>query len=497
MSSAIARQTRVQFDNARRRAVRARWMLLAHGFLAMVVLPWLYVYQATANDDAEYTRKLCMGFTVASAWLLVSCYILCRDFYHPYFMFLISAIMFNGGQLFLVGTDLMSPDLLMFGQFSRATVNLTVYLIFASLVMVHLGVLGYVGLRSTIARPAPNDELLADSVRNVGYTLMIIGAIPYAAALMGSLVASAQGYEGVYTASSGVVVRAQWVLANLFLPGLLFALASSRKNRSTARILATLALLAMATSLMVGTRSRAMTLGCALLFVWTRSIKRIPAIITVGLIVGFLVIAPTVAMVRDLPMSERLSITGISSAFAGNSNVALAMLSETGMTTTTTALTVDLVPQSRPFGFGLTYANSILLSIPGTGFISASSRVPLVLSDWLIWQADPSAAERNGGFGYSFIAEAYLNFGPILGPVMCGGLGLLIAYFVFRADDPLSVGFIGCLLLTLPMFSRGESVTVTRGLVEQCIPPLVATHYLVYRSQWVKRMRRQLRPSVQ
>lgn len=477
--------------------MRARWMLLAHGFLATVLIPWMYVYQLTANDDGECTRKLCVGFTVASAWLLVSCYILCRDFYHPYFMFLISAIMFNGGQLFLVGTDLMSPDLLMFGQFSRATVNLTVYLIFASLLMVHLGVLGYVGLRRTIARSAPDDDLLVDSVRKAGYTLMIIGAVPYAAVLMGSLVASAQGYEGVYTASSGVVVRAQGVFANLFLPGLLFGIASSRKNRTTARILVTLALLAIAAFLIVGTRSRAMTLGCALLFVWTRSIKRIPAIVTVGLIAGFLVIAPTVAMVRDLPMGERLSISGISSAFSGDSNVALAMLSETGMTTTTTALTVDLVPQSRPFSFGLTYVNAILLSIPGTGFISASSRVPLVLSDWLIWQADPSAAERNGGFGYSFIAEAYLNFGAILGPVICGGLGLLIAYFVFRTDDPLSVGFIGCLLLTLPMFSRGESVTITRGLFEQCLPPIIVTQYLMCRSQWVKRMRKQLRPLAQ
>lgn len=462
----------------------AKWIALVHGFLTFAALPALYLFQARAASDAD-TGKLCVAFTLGAAWLLFSAYRLCGDVYHPYFLFLVSAILFNGGQFLLGGLGLLNSALLIYGRFSIATTSLTIYLIFASLFMLHLGGL----VRAVFPRGASPDGgetgAAVVAVRSVGYSLMWVGALPFLLVAMHEVRASAQGYEGLYAANSSLLFNIEAVLAQLFLPGLIFALAGSAGNRKAFRLLMAVAVLDIGISLLVGTRSRALPLACALLFVWTRCRGRIPRMATAAFLGCLVVILPTVAVLRNLPLAERLTGSGLLSSVTDESTAGLAILSETGMTIATTALAIEFVPQSRPFGHGVSYLQALLLAVPGSGYVLNPSRNPVTLSEWLIGEADPAAAERNGGLGFSFIAEAYLNFGAVWGPLLCALIGFFIACLLFGRNGPVSVAFIGCLLLTLPLLSRSESIVFCRSLLWQCALPALAAHYLIYRKRFL------------
>ena len=166
-----------------------------------------------------------------------------------------------------------------------------------------------------------------------------------------------------------------------------------------------------------------------------------------------------------------------------DSNVAVAVLDEMGLSIAITAFSIDLVPEQYNFQWGMSYGRAVLLAIPGMGGILNSEDHPVMLADWLIREVDPVAAANNGGLGFSFIAEAYLNYGLFGGPVACLVIGMLIAYLLFRGNDALSVAFIGCILLCLPLWSRAESGVIVRCIVWQCLLPVAAVRYEITRAK--------------
>jgi hypothetical protein len=403
--------------------------------------------------------------------------------YHRYFLFLLSAVLFNGGQLILTGVGLLTGNQIVYGRFSEPTLHLTIILIFKSLLMLHLGVLVYLVKRRERRWPAFNDPLTLKAMRKVGYGIMIVASLPYLAIVIHELRASAEGYAGLYASNSSLFTAVEGVVGSMFLPGLLFAFAGNSLDRSRSRLLLAVALLDIGVSLLVGSRAGAIMLACALLFVWTRRFGRIPTVVTGALLICAVVTIPAVAALRDFSITERLSASRVMSSLPEDSNVAVAVLDEMGMSIATTAFSIDLVPEQYNFQWGMSYGRAVLLAIPGMGGILNSEEHPVMLADWLIREVDPVAAANNGGLGFSFIAEAYLNFGLFGGPVACGVIGMLIAYLLFRGNDALSVAFIGCVLLCLPLGSRAESGVIVRCIIWQCVLPVAAVRYVISRAK--------------
>jgi hypothetical protein len=460
-----------------------RWVTSLHVAYTAVAFGILFVSQSIAEDSANYTWYLCVAFTISIGWLLLSSYIVCRDVYHPYFLFLLSAVLFNGGQLILTGVGLLTGNQIVYGRFSEPTLHLTIILIFKSLLMLHLGVLVYLVKRRERRWPAFNDPLTLKAMRKVGYGIMIVASLPYLAIVIHELRASAEGYAGLYASNSSLFTAVEGVVGSMFLPGLLFAFAGNSLDRSRSRLLLAVALLDIGVSLLVGSRAGAIMLACALLFVWTRRFGRIPTVVTGALLICAVVTIPAVAALRDFSITERLSASRVMSSLPEDSNVAVAVLDEMGMSIATTAFSIDLVPEQYNFQWGMSYGRAVLLAIPGMGGILNSEEHPVMLADWLIREVDPVAAANNGGLGFSFIAEAYLNFGLFGGPVACGVIGMLIAYLLFRGNDALSVAFIGCVLLCLPLGSRAESGVIVRCIIWQCVLPVAAVRYVISRAK--------------
>jgi len=461
------------------RWIGIRWIAFLHLVYTAITFYWLWSSQSASGDFVDYTYTLCLVFTASVAWLAVSCYLACRSVYHPYFLFLLSAVLFNGGQLFSRAFRLTELEIAL-GRFSQPTLQATIILTLECLLSLHLGILFYLLVRRTSSSRRSYDDLrVSQAVAQTGYGLMLCTAVPYALLVIHQLRASAGGYEGLYTRDTSFLSSIEGVGGNLYLSGLIFALAGSTWRRLPSKTLLVLTALDIGVSLFVGNRARAMMLLCGFLFVWTRRVGRIPRFVTVGLLVGATVTLSVVAVARNFPAGERIAAIRSISRMPEKSNAAFAVLQDMGTTFSATAYTVELVPQDRKFEWGMTYARSVLFLTPGLGRILNSSEKPVQLAAWLIGEVDPVGAANNGGIGFSYIAEAYLNFGMFGAPIACSVIGFLIALLFFRGDDAFSVAVSGCALLCMPFFPRDESVVILRAVVWQCILPAIAAKMAV------------------
>jgi len=102
---------------------------------------------------------------------------------------------------------------------------------------------------------------------------------------------------------------------------------------------------------------------------------------------------------------------------------------------------------------------------------------------------DRVTALSGGGLGFSFIAEAYLNFGAFGGPVLLGFTGFALAWLFLKADgdDPAKHAFAASFLAFLFVFARGESAIVVRGLVWYAVIPYLIAGLMTIRSRQQER----------
>ena len=446
-----------------------------HLVYTAAVCCWLASSQARSADYADYTYTLCVVFTLSVAWLALSCYMACRSVYHPYFLFLLSAVLFNGGQLFSRAFQLTELEVGL-GRFSQQTLQASIILTLECLLFLHLGVLLYpLSQKNPANLPPAEKDRMSRAVAQTGSTLMLFTAIPFAILLVHQLRASARGYEGLYSSSdASFLASIEGVGGNLFQSGLLFALAGGTPRRLPSITLLALVAIDVSVSLFVGNRAGAMMLLSGFLFVWTRRVGGIPKLVTAALLAGAILTIPVVAVIRNFPAGERIAGIRAINAMPEKSTAVFAVLQDMGTTFMATAFTVELVPQNRKFEWGMSYARSLLFLTPGLGRVLNSREHPIELGIWLINEVDPVGAANNGGIGFSMVAEAYLNFGLAGAPIACSVIGFLIAMLFFRGDDSLSVALSASALLCMPFFPRAESVAILRTVVWMCILPALA-----------------------
>jgi oligosaccharide repeat unit polymerase len=144
-----------------------------------------------------------------------------------------------------------------------------------------------------------------------------------------------------------------------------------------------------------------------------------------------------------------------------------------GGTLKTVAYVVRFVPETRDYDWGRSYLWSLFSLVPNfTSDLHPSARRSISL--WLITSVDPYTAARGGGLGFSFLAEAYLNFGWA-GIVIVAGL---IGYFLSSLDqwvefrlEPMACACVAVILVFFSKYARADSLEITRALVWYCLVP--------------------------
>jgi hypothetical protein len=207
-----------------------------------------------------------------------------------------------------------------------------------------------------------------------------------------------------------------------------------------------------------------------------------------------LTLYPIISVTRNMPGADRFSGQVWLESYRQTDNPLQRSLSEMGGTLKSVAHVVQLVPETREYDLGRSYLWSILSLLPNLGSdLHPSARRSLSL--WLITTVDPYMAARGGGLGFSFLAEAYLNF-SWAGIVI---VTALIGYFLSALDqlaelslDPMIYAAAAVILAFFPKYARADSLDVTRAMVWYCVLPYLcctaAAKFWLYSGSGARRL---------
>lgn len=442
-------------------------------------------------------------FTICVGWILYSWARVTRTVISPYWIFVLVASLFNGGQAFLQVFG-ANPNGVLESRFSEVTTSSAIVYSSVCMMLLHCGALWKLARQRGTA-PEPASRHLESGAMWLAILLILISAIPMYLQMRADLSAVLNvGYFGLYQREVLTNVD-NWrsLLAQFMLPGVFLLAATSDRRPALRRVsLILIAIYALA-YLFMGYRGAAGASLAAYGWIWHSRIRKLPLYPTlaVGMVVVFLVF-PMIRLHRSMRGEDRLNWSSFAGTLENYDNPAAASLTEMGGTLATTAYTMDLVPSDRDFEFGKGYFFAALTVLPN---IFGTTRHPSVergtASAWLVRTVSYEHAASGGGLGYSFVAEAYLNFGWLGPPLVMILLGYALAAaecFAAVSASPAACSLMGVILFFGLIYSRAETTDIVRPIVWCGFFPVAALSLFVAQKKlWRSSIPLRLRPSAQ
>lgn len=478
---------------AKRHKYSSEAIVLIQVCIVIALILFRYVYQPLIFRQQSLIYSLSCVLSALAVWCFFSWYLLTKSLFNPYTMFFLSALLFNGGQALLeafhlnengLGNWYLGDDL---PYLSTEDIISTLYLVIIGLSTFHLGAL--ISLVTTKKakinkiKSNLNSDLSSNSCYVVGMRLFFISLLPTIYILRQTIsVVLSSGYFGLYQQEAATSFSAApAILSDFLIPGSIFILAGSKNKPKGRWISVTAVLLYAMIRFFLGQRNQAIMPLIALAWLWHILIKPLPKAFLLG--VGsfmVLIVFPLVALTRNTTGGNRLSLEYLQQTFSSIDNPFIAFLSEMGASMLTVAYTIDIVPKEREFQLGAEYLYALLTVIPnffGNLHPTVARGIP---THWLTEQINPYIASINGSYGYSFIAEAYLNFGWIGAPIALGIMGFALVKLILwavKSRNPGKMAMIATFTSYFLFYARAESTMIVRPLVWYCFLPYLAVRY--------------------
>ncbi len=462
-------------------------------FLLTLIL-FRFIYEPFTYKPESLIYPFCCLLCGLTIWSFWSWYLLTKSLFNPYLLFFLSAFLFNGGQALLevfhlnedgIGTwDIIfeTPPL------SQDNILNTLFLVIIGLGAFHLGALislARLKLKSSISNFQKTDLFLnSNHCYRLGWYLLCISLIPAIFVLKNTVLGvMASGYNSIYLQESATSFSATpKILADFIIPACLFLLAGSQSRSKGKFISVSVIVIYAIMRFFLGERNQAVMPLIALAWLWHNLIRPIPKTIlfTIGLLLIF-VIFPLVAITRNTAGQERLSLNFLLEAFSSIDNPVIASISEMGGSMLTVAYTIQIVPSDRDFQMGAEYLYALFTLVPNVFGKLHPTIARGIPNHWLTEQLNPYFASVGGSYGFSFIAEAYLNFGWIGAPIALGVIGFLFTKLTLWAEkyrDPAKMAMVASFISFFLFYARAESAMVIRPLVWYSLIPYLGVIFL-------------------
>lgn len=407
----------------------------------------------------------------------------------PFSLFVLASATFNGGTaLLLVLGDGSAGQLV--AQLGSGPYLTSLYAVTLATAGLGVGAAAAGTTARRFIRRVPelrfNEEDQRAAAMAVGLALMLVAAVPAMLQLRtDATTVLSRGYIGLYQDVGGATDLASITsfLSGLLVPGTLFLLASARNSRWRQWLASGVVVAYAAAQMFFGARFAALASLLAYAAVWETAIRPVSRGWLLGGALAANTLIPAVRAFRLIAGAARSDLAflwGVAVAAAGSFTAALA---EMGGSQSVNAYVMGLVPSTRPFELGLGYLYAMRFIGPNS--LWAWQPEYATYSLWLVHQVAPITAAAGGGIGFSFIAEAYMNFGWIgvlAIPILVGAA--IVTWMNPRADGQVGVlraAIVGVVLSLMLAWARGEVVTLTRSFIWYALAPGAACWWLARR----------------
>lgn len=449
--------------------------------VSLALLFSAYYFMLGLRVDS-FIFPLCVITVLLSAWTLVSWNRVTGHFFDLYTIFIAGTAAFNCGQVFLEVFGLNAQGLL-FGKFTNTVLFETVLFVILAFSMIHLGALLRVSKMDSIPE-AGKPEPAPQALLQVGLLLISISILPVVWSLKDMYdVVRTSGYFGLYVREDQIGIHnVMTLIANFFLPGALFTLAGSR-DRKQIQLWSQVGIIFYGSLLiLIGRRGDGAEALVSYLIVRHYCIRPVnkKLVFTLAALM-MIVVFPLIATIRNIDLEKRGDITMMITAYENINNPGVSAIAEMGGSMQAISHTIVLVPKTRDYDFGASYlyaAFSIFPNLFWSIHPSVSHGSPSV---WLVKTVEPDIAERGGGLGYSYIAEAYFNFGWWGGAIMLFwigyGLSSLVCWSQF-SGNPLKIAAAATFFASLLGFVRADSQSIIRPLFWYSLFPYLLAKWI-------------------
>ncbi len=448
-------------------------------FVMMITILCMSLYLIFEIDSYILIPYISALFIIQMAWIIYSNYKCFNSLLNPFTLFLFALILFNGGQIIIQGFSF--SNIIIYGGSRYDEILESILFISLSIQIFNMGgLLGSFGVRNNSGEMI-STRINQNDNRRVGWFFIIVAFVPYLITSKEAIsVVLRGGYFSLYeqVGKTGVSASVE-IVSNFIIPGFLFLLAGSKNNKFGKY--SSLFFLITNTSIqfILGSRSSAIMPVIAYIWLWDVCIKRISRKhLYFWMLVVLIIIFPVVGIVRGYVGVDKFSIQYLYNVFSSIENPVFMILSEMGNTFRTVFYTMILVPSSRPFDLGASYAYSLLAVFPNLFWDIHPIVSRGLLGSWVTRTAYGS--EYKWGFGFSAIAEAYLNFGWFFGALFMGLLGYLLMKFLNWSNNG-SVysrkAFIATFMSFGLFFARGESAGLIRYLIWYGATPYICIYF--------------------
>lgn len=457
--------------------------LLIQVFLFLIIIFIIAGYNIF-NFKLEFcVRSISVVIVVCFLYAIWSWSTITGQLFDQYVLFLVAATLFTGGQAIIEIFNIKPAAI--FDIYNRVSATT----VLSSLFLVSLGLLSFqsggmiAALRHVDNKDQANFRSFDDSkrvrfaLRVVGWLLLLLSFSPTINELRTTIrTVMSEGYWATFQIDRGIGIEGtQRVLSLFFTSGILYLLAGSKGKPFPLFLSALFAISYVSIQFFIGSRANAVGLLVAYGWLWDKSIRPLPRrrLLILGIVMVFIVF-PLISVFRTIPGNVRLITPSLLlDAFFSIENPIVASISEMARTFLTVAWTLELVPSTRHFVLGSSYAYSLLSLLPNLFWDIHPTSVNQ-LSRWLSWMVSPAYATAGGGWGFSFIAEAYMNFGWFGMLIVLILMGYLYARFVLWACKSNSLAKMALLASFFPhffLFARGESASLPRYFVWYSLLP--------------------------
>lgn len=461
------------------------FIFLIHFLITILLILFGLLYSNLVLDSGDFIYAVSVIAILLFVWVIWSWKKIAKEIFSPYILFFLASMFFNLGHSFLIVMGF--EDKYLNGVFSNDDIIKTVYLVILCHSFLHLGALISLLVKHKRIKSWNIDIYNVNDnnsiyISYVGWVLFVIAIVPTFIKFNEAVtVVLTSGYIGIYQQESLVgFANATSVLANLLIPAVLFLLAGSKSDYGHIRkinlIVAVISTVLYTTSgFFIGNRSGPVLFLLAFAWVWHKTIKPIPK--TVLLTAGFIllvVLFPVIAILRSNIGEERFSLSNIWNALTSIDNPLVAILKEMGTSMNTITYTMNLIPTVRPYDLGEGYLMALTTIFPNLFWEIHPAVERGKFADWLIWNVDPITAQNGGGLGFSYIAEAYANFGYFGAPVVIFLFGILIVRLILWAEfsnDKRKIAMVGSFLAFLLFVVRDEAASIIRPLIWYAMIP--------------------------
>ena len=444
---------------------------------SLIIVVAFHLKKNVSDQHSEFTFITYFAI-ISFMWICMSWYIITKNFFSMYMIFMILSIPFYLGQPIVL---LMRPDLIssiLIARYPYSILNQTILYVMISYMFIHIGALAYM-LRVPKTNIKKTNVDYSNAMNEIGIILIIISIVPTIIILINSFRAVAiYGYIGLFIMSN-TIANCQGifgVIGGFWVPGLyilIIANSSIPIKRNKYIILLILYILLI---FVLGRRGENTIQIIGLLFIWHTCIKPISGKAVAKLFIFgiiFLVFISVISTIR-VSLNSGNFFALFLKTFDGSSdnNFLIDILKEFGTTLIVPATVINYTPSVLPYYGGKSIINFFLMLIPNLFWdINPGLIDGTIESIFTPFLSDQSI----GGFGSSFIAEMYYNFGnwgllifPIMGIVICK-----LSVGINKMENKLKLFSSIYMFNIFLWYLRGEIMTSGKNMVYYILFPVI------------------------